>query len=80
MRCSPSRPYGSGGKTLGGWIANQINPEFDRMAENLATLQQHIGMPPITTVAYDAADPGAVCLSTGEVTALIRSAARKRLT
>jgi dethiobiotin synthetase len=67
-------------QTLAGWIANQIDPGFARMAENLATLQRHIGMPPIATVAYDAAAPGAVGLSAAEVTVLVDSAACKRLT
>jgi dethiobiotin synthetase len=67
-------------QTLGGWIANQIDPDFGRMAENLATLQRHIGMPPITTVAYDRAAPGTVPLSAAEVTVLVASAACKRLT
>ena len=65
---------------LAGWIANQIDPDFACMPENLATLQRHIGMPPLTTVAYDKAAPGAVPLSAAEVTVLVDSAAPKRLT
>jgi dethiobiotin synthetase len=67
-------------QTLAGWIANQIDPGFARMPDNLATLQRHIGMSPITTVAYDAAAPGVVCLSAAEATLLVDSAAGKRLT
>ena len=67
-------------QTLAGWIANRIDPDFVRLPENLATLQRHIGMPPLATVAYDERAPGAVPLSAAEVTALVRSAACKRLT
>ena len=67
-------------QTLAGWIANRIDPDFVRLPQNLATLQYHIGMPPLTTVAYDEAAPGAVPLSAAEVTALVQSAACKRLT
>ena len=67
-------------QTLAGWIANQIDPNFARLAENLATLQRHIGMPPITTVAYDKAAPAAAPLSAAEVTVVVASAACKRLT
>jgi dethiobiotin synthetase len=67
-------------QTLAGWIANRIDPDFVRLPENLATLQRHIGMPPLTTVAYDEGAPGAVPLSAAEVTVLVQSAACKRLT
>ncbi len=39
--------------TLAGWIGNHIDPDFARLAENLATLEQHIGMPPLTTLSHD---------------------------
>jgi dethiobiotin synthetase len=68
------------GQILAGWIANQIDPAFACMPQNLATLQRHIGMPPIATVAYDEQAPGAAPLSAAEVTALVASAACKRLT
>jgi dethiobiotin synthetase len=68
------------GPSVAGWIANQIDPDFARLAENLATLQRHIGMPPITTVAYDEAAPAAAPLSAAEVAVLVASAACKRLT
>jgi dethiobiotin synthetase len=67
-------------QTLAGWIANQIDPDFTRIPENLATLQRHIGMPPLATVAYDEGAPGAVPLSAAQVTVLVDSAACKRLT
>ncbi|HEY4341997.1 MAG TPA: dethiobiotin synthase [Steroidobacteraceae bacterium] len=67
-------------QTLTGWIANRIDPDFARLAENLATLERHIGMPPLATVDYDEAAPGRVPLSAAEVTALVQSVACKRLT
>jgi dethiobiotin synthetase len=67
-------------QTLAGWIGNQIDPGFARMAENLATLEQHIGMPPLAVVAYDKAAPGTVPLSAAEAKALVASAACKGLT
>jgi dethiobiotin synthetase len=67
-------------QTLAGWIANQIDGDFARMTENLATLRRHIGMPPLATVAYDKAAPGTVPLSAAEATVLVASAACKRLT
>jgi dethiobiotin synthetase len=68
------------GQILGGWIANQIDPAFARQRENLATLQRHIGMPPLATVAYDKAAPGREPLSAAEMTVLVASVACKRLT
>ena len=38
---------------LAGWIANHIDADFPRAAENVATLAQHIGMPPIASVDHD---------------------------
>jgi dethiobiotin synthetase len=65
---------------LAGWIANRIDPDFAHIPENLAILERHIGMPPIATVAYDKAAPGAVPLGAAEVRILVASAACKRLT
>jgi dethiobiotin synthetase len=65
---------------LAGWIGNCIDPGFARLAENLATLQRHIGVPPIATVAYDKAAPGTAPVSAAEVMALVQAAACKRLT
>jgi dethiobiotin synthetase len=39
--------------TLAGWIGNLIDPDFARLAENLATLEQHIGVPPLATLGHD---------------------------
>jgi dethiobiotin synthetase len=40
------------GLTLAGWIANQIDPDFARMADNISTLERHIGMAPIATLGF----------------------------
>jgi dethiobiotin synthetase len=66
-------------QVLAGWVANQIDPDFARVPDNLATLQHHLGMPPLATVAYDPAGPGAVSLDGDAITAMIQSAARKQL-
>jgi dethiobiotin synthetase len=35
-----------------GWIANAIDPNFDRAAENLATLTMRLGEPPLARVPF----------------------------
>jgi dethiobiotin synthetase len=65
---------------LAGWIGNQIEPDFARMNENLLTLEQHIGMPPIATVAHAPAAMVPGCLPAAAVTALVQAAARNQLT
>lgn len=52
------------GLVLAGWIANAIDPNFDRYSENLAYLKQHIGAPLLAELAYDeAAAKAAINLS-----------------
>jgi dethiobiotin synthetase len=65
---------------LAGWIGNQIDPGFARMADNLRTLEQHIGMPPIATVVHAAATTVQDPLPAAAVAALVQAAARKQLT
>ena len=65
---------------LAGWIANHIDPGFARLPENLATLERHIGMPPITFVDHDSRAPGMTRLAPAAVAALVQSAKRKQLT
>jgi dethiobiotin synthetase len=65
---------------LAGWIGNQIDPGFARMTENLQTLEQHIGTPPIAVVAHGPDAPATGRLPAAAVTALILAAALKRLT
>jgi dethiobiotin synthetase len=40
------------GAAFGGWIANAIDPAFDRAAENLATLTARLGEPPLACVPF----------------------------
>jgi len=41
------------GLLIAGWVANQIDPEMSRFAENLATLDQLLLAPRLGMVAYD---------------------------
>ena len=59
---------------LAGWIANHIDPGFARLPENLATLERHNGMPPLTVVDHDSRAPGMTHLPPAAVAALIQSA------
>ncbi len=65
--------------SLAGWIANQIDPGFARVPDNLATLARHIGMAPIATVGHDPGGHLSARLPAGAVAAL-QSAMRKQLT
>jgi dethiobiotin synthetase len=40
------------GLPLAGWIANQVQPEMNRLEENIATLQQRIDAPLLVHVPY----------------------------
>ena len=40
------------GTPFAGWIANAIDPDFDRAAENLATLTARLGMPPLERIPF----------------------------
>jgi dethiobiotin synthetase len=64
---------------LAGWVANHIDPEFARLPDNLATLERHIGLPPIATVGHDPRGHATALLPVGAVAAL-QSAMRKQLT
>jgi dethiobiotin synthetase len=64
---------------LAGWIANQIDPDFTRVPENLATLERHIGMAPITTLGHDPTGLAATRLPAPALAA-VQSAMRKQLT
>ncbi|HEX5459765.1 MAG TPA: dethiobiotin synthase [Steroidobacteraceae bacterium] len=51
------------GVTFAGWIANAIDPEFARPAENLATLTARLGEPPLACVPFLDRDAGTADLS-----------------
>lgn len=40
------------GLSLAGWVANQIDPNFDRFEENLSSLQQRIDAPCLSVVRW----------------------------
>jgi dethiobiotin synthetase len=40
------------GVAFAGWVANAIDPHFDRSAENLATLTSRLGEPPLARVPF----------------------------
>ena len=50
------------GTAFAGWIANAIDPQFDRAAENLATLSARLGEPPLACIPFLQRDPGAADL------------------
>jgi len=68
------------GARLAGWIANQIDPGFARMAQNLSTLEAHLGMPPIACLAYDPELREAGRLPAPALPALIQATTCKQLT
>lgn len=51
------------GVGFAGWIANAIDPHFDRAEENLATLTTRLGAPPLARVPFLDGDLGALDLS-----------------
>lgn len=38
--------------SFAGWIANRLEPQMEREAENLATLEQRLGEPPLAVVPF----------------------------
>lgn len=51
------------GVAFAGWIANAIDPHFDRPAENLATLAVRLGEPPLACIPFLEPGSGAIDLS-----------------
>lgn len=68
------------GLLLAGWIANDIDPHFIRRPENLATLEQHIGMPPVAAMGHDPTGHAAARLPAAAVDRLVQAATCKQLT
>ncbi len=68
------------GLPLAGWIGNQIDPGFARMRDNVRTLEQHLGMPPIACVAHATGFALPARLAATATTALAQAATRNRLT
>ena len=59
------------GLRLGGWVANHIDPAFARAAENVVTLQRHLGMPPLAVLGYGAGAAAEARLEPDAVTSLL---------
>lgn len=60
--------------TFAGWIGNLIDPHFARVAENLATLEQHLGVPPLAVIGHDPAAASRAALGPSQLAALRRAA------
>jgi dethiobiotin synthetase len=43
---------GARGAAFAGWIANAVDPGFERAAENLATLTARLGQPPLARIPF----------------------------
>jgi dethiobiotin synthetase len=54
---------GARGLAFAGWVANAIDPGFERAAENLATLTARLGEPPLACVPFLAQLDGVPALS-----------------
>ncbi len=63
------------GTAFAGWIANAIDPHFERAAENLATLTARLGEPPLACVPF--LDRGRGTSAPHGGTAALREAAGK---
>jgi dethiobiotin synthetase len=51
-----ARTIDADGLHLGGWVANHLDPSFERMAENLATLERLLARRPLAFIGHDASD------------------------
>lgn len=47
-----ARAIEASGLRLAGWIANHIDPHYERLAENLATLERLLARPPILLIPH----------------------------
>jgi dethiobiotin synthetase len=68
------------GLPLAGWVANHVDPDFARLPENVATLQLHLGMPPLASLGYGALAAGSSRLSPAALASLLQTCQRKQLT
>lgn len=71
-----ARAIRADGLRLAGWVANSIDPGFERRAENLATLQRSLETPLLVDIPWR---PGctlaerAACFDSGEITGLMNA-------
>ena len=59
------------GLPLAAWIANAIDPHFERAAENVATLERLLAMKPLALIAHGA--PGEAEIKSESAAALLTS-------
>ncbi|MGB9430549.1 MAG: dethiobiotin synthase [Gammaproteobacteria bacterium] len=74
-----ARAIRADGLALAGWVANGIDPGFERRAGNLATLRQAISAPLLGDVPWQAglsADGLADCLNAAEIIRILDSSGR----
>jgi dethiobiotin synthetase len=50
-----ARAIRADGLRLGGWIANQIDPGYERLAENISSLERLLQQPPLAFIAHQLA-------------------------
>ncbi len=65
-----ARAIEAGALRLGGWIANHLDPAFERLAENVATLERLLGRPPLAFIAHEH-EPATTELPAAAVDALL---------
>ena len=51
-----ARAIEADGLRLGGWIANHIDPAFERLAQNVASLERLLEQPPLAFIPYESAE------------------------
>ena len=68
----------AGGGELAGWVANAIDPRFERVAENLATLEQLLGMGPTAVLARAEPQLRAAALTSAAARTLLARMQRTR--
>lgn len=51
-----ARAIAADGLRLGGWIANHLDPAFEPLMENVATLERLLARPPLGFIPHEAAD------------------------
>ncbi len=72
------RAIGAEKLRLGGWIANHVDPSFERARENLATLERLLERPPIACLPHEASGspPELADAATDALIGLLRPAPR----
>lgn len=74
------RAIEAAGANLAGWVANELDPGFERRAENLESLVQLMGSAPLAVLPFQPDEATALLAAEEAVRALRLSQPRKRLT